>query len=354
MVMLFVGCDSDRKGPAAAKDSTARADSGIEGTAAEVVSEFQEGTPVVDANTRFSFKLAPRVGDQYRYRITQKTSKQMNTLNGKEEKVFNFTARIAEINSDSSISVEMRFDSIRVTQTAPASPKDSTMRTLSYDTRRPPDTAIAGSKEIRALIGHKVNVTIAHTGAISDVSNVDPIISAIVGNMRDSIPPQQLAFIRDGIKVQYFGLPLQELFLRFVPDTGVTAGAEWRRRDTLPMAGIKSKSTFSYHLVEVKKVDDATRGRLTMALAAEVPKEKVENQGLSTQINDSKIAGSGEGVYNLTTGFPVHKKTVIEQSMNYTVTATAGPRKGASQTVTEKESSNVVVELLEFKPGGGQ
>jgi hypothetical protein len=203
------------------------------------------------------------------------------------------------------------------------------------------------------LIGQRVNITVQNNGKISDVANVDPIISQMLGAKKDSISPQQRAMLKDAVKLQYYGVVLPELFLQFVPDTGVMLGNSWKRLDTLPIGGLPAASTITYRLAEIRSTQGGAVGSVKVALTATFPKKNMENKVLTAVINDAKVKGGGEALVNLTNGFPVRKSTSIEAALNMTLTAKAGPQKGISQQMSQKENSSTLVELIEYQPGTG-
>jgi len=356
--LFVVACGSEGKAPATegGGDSTGAASASDTGAAAaaSATAEFQKAEPVVVPDAHYRFHVTPRVGDVFRYRMTQRNSKEVNGQKVSDENIYNFTATVTGINSDSSISLEMRYDSIRAQQTIAPGPLDSVGHSISYDTRQAPDSTKPGSEQIKALIGHRVNLTLNSRGGVSDVSNVDPILSALIGKRRDSISQQQLGYIRDGIKMQYFGMLFQELFLQFVPDTGVVAGGEWKRQDTMTLGPIPSQSMVTYQLKEVKRIDGQDVGRVEISLVASFPRKQIEGKDATAKLNDAKVNGQGEGLFNFSNGFPIRKRTSIEQVANMTMTATTGPQKGQSQTLAQKQTSSVLVELVEFKPGRGE
>lgn len=314
---------------------------------------FTQAPALNDSTTRHTLKVTPKTGDIYRYRLTQKNDKEQNGLRLKQTSVFNFTTKITGINSDGSFTLEMRYDSIRIDQAMPPNPLDSVGKTLHFDSRNKIDPSVPGASDMKALIGQRVNITVQNNGKISDVANVDPIISQMLGAKKDSISPQQRAMLKDAVKLQYYGIVLPELFLQFVPDTGVMLGSSWKRLDTLPIGGLPAMSTITYRLAEIRNTEGGPVGSVQVVLTATFPKKNMENKMLAAVINDAKVKGGGEALVNVVNGFPVRKRTSIEAALNMTLTAKSGPQKGISQQMTQKENSSTLVELIEYQPGTG-
>lgn len=314
---------------------------------------FTEAPAVNDSTTRHTLRVTPKAGDTYRYRLTQKNDKEQNGVRLKQTSVFNFTAKITGINSDGSFTLEMRYDSIRIDQAMPPNPLDSVGKTLHFDSRNKLDPTVPGASDMKALIGQRVNITVQNNGKVSDVANVDPIISQMLGPKKDSISPQQRAMLKDAVKLQYYGIVLPELFLQFVPDTGITLGNSWKRLDTLPIGGLPAMSTITYRLAEVRNTEGGAVGSVQVTLTATFPKKNMENKVLAAVINDAKVKGGGEALVTFASGFPVRKRTSIEAALNMTLTAKTGPQKGTSQQMIQKENSSTLVELIEYQPGTG-
>lgn len=355
--IFLAGCGSDTP-PAGKKSGEGKSDSAQQSSSTSTAADsataaFTQAPAVNDSTTRHTLKVTPKAGDIYRYRLTQKNDKEQNGVRLKQTSVFNFTAKITGINSDGSFTLEMRYDSIRIDQTMPPNPLDSVGKTLHFDSRNKLDPSVPGASDMKALIGQRVNITVQNNGKVSDVANVDPIISQMLGSKKDSISPQQRAMLKDAVKLQYYGIVLPELFLQFVPDTGITLGNSWKRLDTLPIGGLPATSTITYRLAEVRNTEAGSVGNVQVTLTAAFPKKSMENKALAAVINDAKVKGGGEALVNFASGFPVRKRTTIEAALNMTLTAKAGPQKGISQQMAQKENSSTLVELIEYQPGTG-
>ena len=358
VALPMLGCGDTTPGGEPKKNLSAQgvsdSASGTSPVAADsAAAAFTQAPALNDSTTRHTLKVTPKTGDIYRYRLTQKNDKEQNGLRLKQTSVFNFTTKITGINSDGSFTLEMRYDSIRIDQAMPPNPMDSVGKTLHFDSRNKLDPSVPGASDMKALIGQRVNITVQNNGKISDVANVDPIISQMLGAKKDSISPQQRAMLKDAVKLQYYGVVLPELFLQFVPDTGVMLGNSWKRLDTLPIGGLPAASTITYRLAEIRSTQGGAVGSVKVALTATFPKKNMENKVLTAVINDAKVKGGGEALVNLTNGFPVRKSTSIEAALNMTLTAKAGPQKGISQQMSQKENSSTLVELIEYQPGTG-
>ena len=144
------------------------------------------------------------------------------------------------------------------------------------------------------------------------------------------------------------------MFLQNIPDSAVHVASNWSRRDSvplsLPIATVPSRALVDYHLVEVKKVNDQLVGRLTMTLATTFPQKKMSDQLADANVDAASATGAGEMLLDMTTGYPIRKATKIDVSFKITATAKQGPAKGKSQTLSQRKSSNTLVELLDYKP----
>lgn len=352
----FAGCGGDSK-PGTGSDSTAASgESGDAGTPAsnEVASSFENADPV-EADAAYVIRVKPKVGDVYTYRITQGGTVEFQDLKATEETVYNFTQRITGVNDDGSFTVEMRYDSIRGVSALPAGMVDSVPKTLRYDTRGKIDTTIPTAVQAKALIGKKVNLTLSNEGAVREVSNLEPIVNAILGKYRDSVPPAAVEQLRNGVKISLFQAIVLEMFVQSTPDTAIRAGSEWVRRDSVPMvlpiATVPSRVQVNYKVVEVRKVDDIPLGRLTMSMNTTFPEKSMEDKTGKATIDDAMATGSGEALVNLNTGFPIRKSTKMDMRLKLTGSTKTGPGAGKPTTLAQGKSTTTVVELLKYTPG---
>lgn len=359
-MMGVAACGGDTKPSKPGADSVAGKTStpgvpAVGGTDSTVA--LPEGESVVDSTAKYPLKIAPRVGDVYSYRLTQRSITELDGLKATEEEVYSFTHKITGVNGDGSFTVEMRYDSIRSRKAYPAGVVDTVAHTFAYDTRGKLDTTVPNARQARAFIGQRVNLTVSKTGMVTEVSNLEPIISQIFGAMRDSIPPKAIEQIRGSIKVTMFQAVVLQMFLQNVPDTGVMLGRQWLRKDTVPVAlGVgtaPSRATITYNLTEVKKTGEQLLGHVSYGLVTEFPTKKFNDASGSATLDEAVASGSGDLLVDMTTGFPVRKTTKIFEKLKMTGTLKAGPNAGKSQTLAQSKTTNTLVEMLAYKPAAG-
>jgi hypothetical protein len=357
--LFVVGCGDDGPKSAAKKDSAATAKSAGGGDTSESAeaapaapgaTAFAAGTPVVDSTARFSFALAPKKGDRFTYRLRSDNETDLGGKKMTESSTYNFTITVTGINDDGSLTLEMRHDSIRVRRAYAAGLVDSIARTIAFDTRRP-DTAMRGSEQYTALIGRRVNVTLSKGGEVREVSNVEPILNAMFGKVKDRIPPKEWAQLGAVIKVQAYSSLLEQLFLKEAPDSSVAPGRQWQRTYDVPAMGVPSKNTVRYKLAEVRQVGGRPLGRVVMDLTTQFKTKKIDNEIVTANIDEMKADGSGEAVVQLDNGWPVRKATTIDMRMKMTGTLKAGPEKGKTNTVAQSVSTRLTLDLVGFTAG---
>jgi hypothetical protein len=295
---------------------------------------------------KFTLKFKPHAGDTYHYRLTLKGNTELGEIKASEHVVYNFTLKIRAVNTDGSIAMHMRHDSIRFTRVIPPGPMDSTGHTFRYDTRRKIDSTIPSAIQFKALVGQNVSITISDRGIIQEISNVEPIVNRLLGRMRDSIPSGSIKQFRAGIKTQAFTSILQQLFIQNPPDSSVSVGSVWTSIDSVPLLGVPSKSTITYKMIEARKVDDNPIGKITVQLTTLFPQKKISNANVSATVKSANVQGSGEYLFNLNSGMPVRKSTSIELSMSLEGVLKSGPDKGEKQSLSQKQSTGTVIELL--------
>jgi hypothetical protein len=370
--ILMQACGSDA-GPAAKKgDSTVAVVKGPDGKPVATVSEeavpgeaaaaspqieaFKGGEPVSDPAVLYSFRLKPTAGESYGYRIIQDNDTELEGVRLSERIVYNFTVKITGVNTDGSITMEMRYDSIRMKRSFPPGVIDSVARTVTYDTRQKADPKVPGTESIKALVGQTVNMTISNTGDVREVSNLEPIVSSIVTglNLPDTLPAQYKAKAREQvratIKVQAFSSVVQQLFMQNPPDNPVASGGTWNRKDTVPLFGLPSQSTITYALTDVRSVDGRPVGHVTATMDTKFPSKKIETQMLSAVADEARVDGGADAILDLVSGFPLQKKTKIDVLLKVTGKPKVGPNKGKSGSMSQRMISNVVVERTDYKP----
>lgn len=354
MVLILSGCNSEST-PGKPGDSSAAAAVGDTGSAVatEVASSFSEARPA-DPEVSYTFHVNPKVGELYSYRVAQSGVTEFEGLKATEEAVYNFTQRITGVNSDGSFTVEMRYDSIRAVKSFPPGVVDTVARTIRYDTRSAVDSSIAEAVQAKVLIGQRVNMTLSKVGEVREISNLEPIVNAMLGKLRDSVPPQAVERIRHGIRLSVFQAIVQQLFLQSIPDSAVRVGTEWSRRDSVPLvmpiASVPSRAKVTYKVVEIKTVNDQPLGRIKVELMTTFPQKKLEDESGTATIDEASATGSGDVLLNLLTGFPVRKTTTIDIRLKLTGSAKSGPGAGKTTTLGQGKSTKTTVELLGYKP----
>jgi hypothetical protein len=350
------GCTGDKKPDArpATVDTAHKGGTAVTGvvdtTSPAADPAFQSGEAISDPATTYKLRLTPNVGDQFSYRISRHGTSALDTIVADESYVYTFTAKVTGVNSDGSIAMQMKYDDIRVHSLYHNGPGDAKGRSYDFPSSGKSDSNDRQGANYRALLGQNVNLTLSKEGEVREVSNLEPIMSKLLGKLRDSIPSSALTTLRESIKLQAFQLILQQMFLQSPPDSAVGVGKEWVRRDSTPMLGIPSSSAITYKLLEVRKVDDRPVGRVQLALTSEFPKKKMDDKNVSVTIDQADVHGVGEALVNLANGFPIRKNTKIDVVMKITSSAKVGPGKGQSQSLSQKQSTATSVELLDFKP----
>lgn len=316
----------------------------------------QNAPQINDSTVRYRFIFSPHVGDVYTYRVTQKSTTEIDTLKGSDEKTYNFTHRITGVNADGSVTLEMVYNRITFRATTPPNPLSPKAQTFSYSTDQKADS-IPGAQEIKALIGHKVNMTLAPNGEVMEISNVDPILSAILGDKKGQVPAEKLEQARMAIKVISYQAIVQQLFLKSSPDSGSRVGGSWTRSDdlplTLPLASVPAKSKVEYRLAEVRNVNNQPVAIIKVSLAVSFPKKNVDNELAAAVIEQAQASGSGEAQVNLRSGYPLRKTTRVDATLKLKVTAKAkaGPEAaGKTQSIRQRLITSTTVELVDYKP----
>ncbi|HVZ40063.1 MAG TPA: DUF6263 family protein [Candidatus Kapabacteria bacterium] len=349
------GCGSNDRKPGTTPDTSHSRAAAVKGAdSSHPAVALPEGAAPIDSTVKFTLKLAPHVGDEYSYRVAQKGFTEFEGKKATESSVYCFTQKITGINNDGSFTTEMRYDSIASNKAIPAGVLDSVAHTFAFDTRRKVDSSIPDAAQAKALIGMRVILTISKDGEVREVANLDPVLSALLGKLRDSVPPEKLEQVRNMLKISAFQSVVQQLFIQVYPDSAIHTGSHWSRQDetplVLPIAAVPSRASVTYTLTEARKAGDRTFAHVKVTLATTFPQKKMDNKQVTTVINDAKATGAGDIVVDAGTGFPEQKTSNVTLYLKVTGTAKVGPAAGKSQTLSQTKSSSTIVELLNYRP----
>ncbi len=348
--LSLAACGEKADSPKDAGKSAAKSDTA---SAAGHNQEFASAEKVEDPNQRYTLALHPTVGETFAYRITQQASQSFGPQKTSEEVVYNFSGKITGLNNDGSLTLEMRYDSVRIRRMMPKSMTDTAMMTVTFDSRRRADSSVPGSEQYRAIIGQNVSLTLAKNGDVREVSNLEPIISnmiSLAGKKRDSIPPRGIEQLREALKVQAFATVVQQMFLQALPDSSVAVGGEWTKKNDVPIGGIPATSQVTYKLADVRKVDDRPIGHLDMKLLVNFPKKTFDNQAMSATITNANVDGSGDALYDLVNGFPVRKNSHIDIRLSLNGKMKVGPQAGKSESISQRLLTSALIERTQFTP----
>ncbi len=348
------GCSSNDSPEGSADDSTATT-TGME-QEEEAAASFDEAEPVEDVEATYAMKLTPKVGEVYSYRYNNKGKTTIDGMTNDQDVTYDYTLTISDINDDGSIVADMRYTRIRATTVIPAQyTQDSTEQTATYDSEQKSDSVIPGTEQYEAIIGKRVILTISNEGKVNEVSNLDPVVNAAIklaGAKPDSVPPRMVAALRQQIQAQMFQTVLETMFQTVLPDSAVKVGSEWQSTDSLPLLGIPSKSTYMCKLVEVKEMKGEKVGQIHVELVTEFPQKKLDSEQMTVKIDEVDVDGTGTGLYNMATGFPVRKSSKIQFVLKGTGTAKVGPGKGKSQGLTQRLNTTNSLVRTGYKPAG--
>jgi hypothetical protein len=306
--------------------------------------------PIVSEPTEtFNILPQPKEGDNFSYRVTQKSTTEMSGIRGIEDKVYCFSMKVTGVNKDGSYTMDMVYDSIRAMQEMPPNKMDSLGKKIRYNSQDKTTKKVAGADQFEALIGNKVILTFSKKGELREVANIDPIVNAILGNKKDSIKPQTLEQIKLALKLEGFQSVVQQLFMQSLPEDPIIAGKEWTRKDTATALGVPSIGLYSYKLADINEVKDRKCARIIVSLSSTFPQKKFSNKELNAILDDAKMEGGGENYIDIETGFPISKKTKLSSLLIMTGEGKVGESKGKKQQISQKISNNTIVELLSFE-----
>lgn len=375
LMLTSVGCGGDddpgtdgEGADTTAEHSTRDADGAQSGDTADAETDLGEEVDD-DPENRYKLALTPKVGDRYGYQLVRTQRQDAERFKTMQKQTFDFHLSVMSVNDDGSVVVGLNFDRVRAVITAPGAKPDSTgkqpirdstgevklfQQTVQFDTKG--ESSIPGGERYRALVGRQILVTISGDGQIQDVSNIEPILNAVLKATKipaDSVDPRQLEAARQGLRLEVASM-VGMLFFRLTPDSAVAVGDEWSQSDELPVAGdAASETTYKYTLKALREVEGerAAQIRAELRTKTKLPKKDLENDIISMKIKSVEISGDGESLVSLESGFPLSKTSEIRQAFSGLGTAKVGPEKGKSENVSYNESTRTSVKRTSFKSG---
>jgi hypothetical protein len=299
----------------------------------------------------YSLLVAPKTGEEFTYQVSEKNTTESGEIKITQRIVYNFTCRITGVNSDESFTMDFVFNRIQSQNSFPPGVVDSVARTITMDTKS--DNNPSGAAELKALVGQNVKVTIGPDGEVREISNVDPIVSALMKNLPDTLGADIKAKYRERarqvVKVAYFMPVVRQLFVSQIPSREVKVGDTWERNDTLPISSGGAPSTARYKFKSVSQKDGQTVATVVNIVEAKVGNRTIDDETMSAKITDATVEGSAAVEVLVGPGFPVQKETTITQQLTLSGKMKVGPGKGKNETIRRRQTNQVVVKLTKHK-----
>lgn len=362
---LLTGCTDDdprdtdddtTKGRTAAQgasDSTDEADSIAEATR---VGEVEEG--------KYRIGVKPVKGERYGYRVRRTLSMSAGQIATKQEQTYDLTLKVVDVKADGGIVLGLTFDRIRTSNTGPVPYADTTAegdtvikmtsQTVTSDTDK--KSKIPAMEMMKAYVGRQVLVTTDPRGGIKAIDNIDPIMTATLkaANISaDSLGAKQMEMARRALQFE-IGSIVGVVFFGNPPDSAVAVGSTWNRVDSVPVAGLATRTNYSFTLTGLKEVKGETfltvEGRLNAS--PPVPKEPIEDQGVVMKLSSMTVSGTGTSVLDVDGGLPLSRETSITSVLKGSGSLKEGPEKGKSQPITKKEVATTSITRTSYTPAG--
>ena len=299
-----------------------------------------------DKGEKVDLKLAPKVGDKLKYKMSAKTvSMEKSPATGDKEisseqnMIYYYTQEVTEVSSSGVITYKMKYDSIMII--SKASSKDSAITQTYNSNVKDSVHSMPDFIQYNALIGEDFKMRVSPVGEIYDVYELEKIHDNIFKALGDTLSPQDKATIKESMGAEALKSIIQNQFQKF-RGGDVYKDSSWTFSVETSLLVFPIKNILNYKIKDFQ----VKNGELIVYIDANlgidfISKEQKDKSGLNVKINDSKTGGTGTIAYNLSRGCIVKKETNTNIMLDMKLSA-----KGQSANSVQNLTTSLNVDLL--------
>lgn len=295
---------------------------------------------------KVDLKLAPKVGDKFRYKMSAKTvSSEKSPATGDREitseqnMIYYYSQEVSEISGTGVITYKMKYDSITIISKAAI--KDSAITQTYNSNVKDSVHSMPDFIQYNALIGEDFKLRVSQNGEIYDVYELEKIHENIFKALGDTLSPQDKATIKESMGADALKSIIQNQFQKF-RGGDVYKDSSWTFSVETSLLVFPIKNILNYKIKDFQ----VNNGELIVNIDANlgidfISTEQKDKSGLTVKINDSKTGGTGLISFNLTRGCIVKKVTNTNIMLDLKMSA-----KGQSAKSVQNLTTSLNVDLL--------
>jgi len=303
----------------------------------------------VDTIKQLDLVIKPALGQQFRYKMSEKRSIEQKSPNAKPNYLkaeniltYYYTHDVFQIEDDGTINYKMKFDSINIissktigettlSETYNSNVKDSVYEKLDYI-------------QYNAIVGQDFKVRVTNKGDVKDIYAIEKIHNNLK-NRVDNLNPEDKKIIKEAPSEEEFKLVIkaavQKQFQKF-PENIVKMDSLWESSYDDVYEVFPVKNNISYKILKLQNINGDLVVTLEGKLLIEFVKKEIKDKSARVKIEVNEAGGTSTIVFNLSKGTMNRKETLI--ILDAKTRLSAGSQ---SQELSEKENNTLTIELLQ-------
>jgi hypothetical protein len=299
-----------------------------------------------DKGEKADLKLAPKLNDKFRYKMSAKTvsvekspATMDQELTSEQLMTYYYSQEVSEISSAGVVTYKMKYDSIIIT--SKIAKKDSSLTQVYNSNIKDSVHMMPDFIQYNALIGEEFKLRVSALGEIYDVYELEKIHDNIFKALGDTLSPQEKATIKESMGSDAIKSIIQNQFQKF-RGGDVYKDSTWTFNVETSLLVFPIKNILNYKVKDYQVSNDNVIVNIDANLGIDfISTEQKDKSGLNVKIVDSKTGGQGNVVFNLTRGCIVKKETTTNILLDLKISA-----KGQSAKSMQNLTTSLSVELL--------
>jgi hypothetical protein len=299
-----------------------------------------------DKGEKADLKLAPKVNDKFRYKMSAKTlstEKSPATMDreitSEQVMTYYYSQEVSEISGAGVITYKMKYDSIIIT--SKVSSNDSSITQVYNSNIKDSINSLPDFIQYNALIGQEFKMRVSSLGEIYDVYELEKIHENIFKALGDTLSPQDKATIKESMGTDAIKNIVQNQFQKF-RGGDIYKDSSWTFSVETSLLVFPIKNILNYKVKDFQITNGEVIANIEANLGIDfINKEQKDKSGLNVKIVDSKTGGTGTIAFNLSRGCIMKKETSTNILLDLKLSA-----KGQSAKSVQNLSTSLSVELL--------
>lgn len=306
--------------------------------------DVRTASPLTGNEARLdTLTLKLKVGETYRYRITQTSNGGPDSAFLEQRSTHVYTKRVKGVRGDGTYEIGMTFDTITIDVKASNRITGAVLQEQHYTSKDSAHRKDPQFSQFNALLGEEVTVLLRPNATIQEISGVTSIVNKIAAGrpMPDDVRQQ---YTRQ-IEMAAYAPFVEQEHLRF-PTNRIDSTQAWSVSTTAPLLNnvFIASSTSNYRIASVRNVKGHRVAEVVAEMNGTVAAGKLPPQaGMSVTMGASAIDGKGRTLVDADKGYTISKTNELTTDLAATVKNTAN---GNTQRMAQRTQMRTTVELL--------